>query len=443
MTDAALRRGGRRTLEVLQHPIILWGAFVLVHLWLGLLGLYAPGLPLGDVTLVYKFWVDHGFTADVWVGIDTRWVYPIVALLPMIAARAFGSGLYASTWLSLVLIIDAAAFAFVIGFGRDRRLARVGWWWLAFLVALGPVALGRIDAITVPIAIVGMLTLAAAPRLAGFLLTLAAWIKVWPAALIAAVVIAVKARMTIVVAAVVTSAVIVLVALILGAGGNVFSFITEQTGRGVQIEAPIGTFWMWDSWLHRPGGSTIYYDTSILTYQLRGPGIEIAAAVTTPLLALAVAVLLVLGVVAMRRGVSAVTLLAPLALAITTALILFNKVGSPQFVGWLAVPIVFGLSASVTGRGDSFRVPAVLGLVIAGLTQAIYPYLYNWLLASDFTLLLVLSARNLLYVVLLVWAVRALVQLVVHRPVFDDVEVDEGLPQVWPFGPGTPSSVSR
>jgi hypothetical protein len=38
--------------------------------------------------------------------------------------------------------------------------------------------------------------------------------------------------------------------------------------------------------------------------------------------------------------------LPPLVLAITTALILFNKVGSPQFVGWLAVPIVFGLVAA-------------------------------------------------------------------------------------------------
>ena len=43
--------------------------------------------------------------------------------------------------------------------------------------------------------------------------------------------------------------------------------------------------------------------------------------------------------------------------------------------------------------------------MIAGLTQAIYPYLYSQLLGLDFTLLLVLSARNVLYVVLLVWAV--------------------------------------
>ncbi len=103
----------------------------------------------------------------------------------------------------------------------------------------------------------------------------------------------------------------------------------------------------------------------------------------TPLLAVVTAVLLLLGVFAVRRGVPSADLLPPLTLAITTALILFNKVGSPQFVTWLAVPIVFGLTVSLTGRGPSFRVPVVLSLVIAGLTQAIYPYLYSQLLSAS------------------------------------------------------------
>jgi hypothetical protein len=76
------------------------------------------------------------------------------------------------------------------------------------------------------------------------------------------------------------------------------------------------------------------------------------------------------------------------------------------------VPVIFGLTASLTGRGPSFRVPVVLSLVIAALTQAIYPYLYAQLLSRqpDFTLLLVLSARNVLYVVLFLWAVAAIIE---------------------------------
>ncbi len=444
MTDAALRpRDARATLAaVVRHPFTLWAGFVLVHFWLGMLGLYAPGYPLGDVTIVYKFWVEHGLVSGQWVGLQTSWVYPIVALVPMITAYAFGPALYASTWLSLIMIVDAAAFAVVMAFGRDRRVAHVAWWWLALLLALGPVALGRIDAVAVAVGIVGMLCLATAPRLAGVLLAVATWIKVWPAALIAAAFIAVTSRIRVALAAIVTSAVILLVSIVLGGGGaNAFSFITQQTGRGLQIESGLGTFWMWDAFTHRPGASTIYYDTTILTYQLHGQGVETAAAIATPLLALVALLILLLAIVIARRGVTAAELLPPLALAITTALILFNKVGSPQFVTWLAVPIVLGLSTAATGHAPSFRFPAALALVIAGLTQLMYPYLYDQLLSLNFWMLLVLSARNLLYLALLAWAVWSMLRLL--SPGIDLQLVDESnwLPRVWPFLP-EPTSTS-
>lgn len=412
MTDAAPRSAGIRSAVdgAVRHPVTLWAAFVLVHLVLGMLGLYGPGLPLGDVTLIYRYWVQNGLDAGVWVGIDTVWVYPILALAPMLAAHLFGPDLYASTWLSLVMLVDALAFAVLSGTGRDRRLATAGWWWLGFLLLLGPVALGRIDSITVPIAIVGVLALATAPRLASVLLTVATWIKVWPAALVAAAVVVLPARWRIAVTAVVASIAIAIAPLVLGAGTNILSFVGQQTGRGLQVESIVGTFWMWDAFASGSRRSIVYYDQAILTFQVAGPGASQAAALTTPLLALVTAGLLVLGGFAVRRGARPGELLPPLVLAITTALIVVNKVGSPQFVTWLAVPVVLGLTASLTGRGPSFRTPAVLALMIAALTQAIYPYLYGQLLALDPTMLLVLTVRNLLYVVLLVWAVAAVLE---------------------------------
>src|SRR4051812_12795781 len=434
MTDAAPRpRDARAALAaVVRHPFTLWAAFVLVHFWVGGWALYGPGYPLGDVNWVYKFWVEHGLVSRQWVGLHTSWVYPIVALLPMIAAYAFGPALYASTWLSLVMVVDAAAFAVVMAFGRDRRVAHVAWWWLGLLLALGPVALGRIDAVAVAVAVVGLLCLATAPRLAGVLLAVATWIKVWPAALIAATFIAVTSRVRFALGAIVTSAVILVVSIALGGGGaNAFSFITEQTGRGLQIESGIGTFWMWDAITHRPGASTIYYDTTILTYQLHGQGVETAAAIATPLLALVAAALLLLAILIVRRGASAAELLPPLALAITTALILFNKVGSPQFVTWLAVPIILGLSTAATGKGASFRFPAALALVIAWLTQLIYPYLYDQLLNLNVWMLLALSVRNLLYLALLAWAVWTMTRLLTSGVDLELVDESNWLPRVW------------
>ena len=96
----------------------------------------------------------------------------------------------------------------------------------------------------------------------------------------------------------------------------------------------------------------------------------------------------------------------PLALALVTAFIVFNKVGSPQFESWLAVPVVFGLVMARLG-GRAFRTPAVLVLVIATLTQAIYPYLYNYVLSVNYVMLIVLTSRNLLLIVLFAWAMTA------------------------------------
>jgi hypothetical protein len=396
---------------ILRHPVALWTGFVLAHLWLGMLALYAPGQPIGDVTQVYRFWiVDYAFAGHGWVGIDTQWVYPILAIVPMIAAAAFGPDLYASTWLTLVMVVDAIAFAALLTIGRRQGVAHPAWWWLGFLVALGPVAVGRIDAIAVPAAMIGMLVVLSRPALGGVLLTVAAWIKVWPAALVAAVVVALRNRVPVIVSAAATTIVVLIVVIALGGAANVFSFITQQTGRGLQIEAVIATPWMWDA-TQGPGHSRVYYDTSILTFQLVGDGVATAAAVTTPLLALAALGLLTLGALAVRRGAEAADILPPLALALTVAMIVFNKVGSPQFVTWLAVPILFGLMTHAAGRGRSFRVTAALGLVIAGLTQAFYPYLYNDVIAAKLPIVLVLTARNALYLALLAWAVVALVDV--------------------------------
>lgn len=406
--------------RVVALPVTLWACFVLAHLWLGLLALYAPGLPLGDVTLVYKYWiVDYAFEGHGWVGIDTVWVYPILAIVPMIAAAAFGPDFYASTWLTLVMAVDAVAFAVLVHLGRRYGAPHAGWWWIGFLLLLGPIAVGRIDAITVPIAMVGMLVLLSRPALAGVLLTVAAWIKVWPAALVAAGIVALRDRVRILIAAALTTAVVVGAALAFGAGSNVLSFITQQTGRGLQIEAVMATPWMWDATLG-PGHTRVYYDTGILTFQLRGDGVAAAAATATPLLALAALALLALGALATRRGREPGEVLPPLALALTVALIIFNKVGSPQFATWLAVPVVFGLMTAARGEGRSFRTPAVIALVTAGLTQVVYPYFYIDLLGvPQLWLVLVLTARNALYLVLFAWAVAALAGLLRRPPALE------------------------
>lgn len=421
-------------MTVLRSPIAVWVAFVAAHLWLGMLGLYAPGLPLGDVTLVYKFWMDQALVSNFWVGIDSVWVYPILALVPMLAAMVLGADQYASTWLSMIMLLNAVAFGFVTGWGRSRERIGVAWWWVGFLVLLGPIALARIDSVTVPLAMVGVLLVSRRPGAAAVVIAIATWIKVWPVALLAAAVIVLRDRLRIIAGVVVTSAVVLVLALLIGSGANVLSFISQQTGRGLQIEAPISTPWLWLAAAGVPD-TFIYYDRDILTFQIQGAGVDVAAALMTPLLLLVVAVVALLGYRAMRAGVAAGDLLPPLALAFVTALIAFNKVGSPQFVSWLAVPIVLGLATSAAGYCRSFRTPATIVLALAALTQFVYPYLYNSLLSLQPLLLGTLTVRNALYFVLLGWAIHA----IATAPRASELEVELGedtrdwLPSVWPM----------
>lgn len=410
----------------------LWLLFIAAHLVLGLLNLHGPGNPFGDVTLVYAGWAHQAYAAGIVVGVDMPWVYPLLAIVPILASVTFGLGHIGATWLTLVLLLNLLALGALTRWGRSRSGVNIGWWWLAFVVALGPIAIGRIDAVTVAIALVGVRLLTTHPRIAGVVLACATWVKVWPAALILAAFIALRERWAIAIAAAATSATVIVFALLAGAGGNVFSFVTEQTGRGIQIESPVAGFWLWQIVAGNPD-SFIYYDSTILTFQVAGPGVDSVAVFMTPLLAVVVLAVAALGIraarAAARAGISAVKVLAPLSLALVLALIVVNKVGSPQFVSWLAVPVVLGLLGSTVNPGSStspgsstnaqnsirasasFRMPATASIVIAGLTQLVYPYFYDRLLFADPLLVAIVSARNLLLLTLLVWAIVELVRL--------------------------------
>lgn len=392
----------------MSRRIGIWAAFAAVHVvvaWicLGLpgtgIGELAVGLPLGDVTLVYRPWIEQALSGGPVVGLTESWVYPILAIVPMLAAMGLGPDAYSLVWLALVTVFNAAAFALLLGSSSSRRREMAAWWWLAFLLLLGPIALARIDSITVPIAVVALLLVGRHPLAAGALLAVATWMKVWPAALIGALLVSSRHRLAILIAGAATSAVVLVVVYALGGGRHLFGFITEQTGRGLQIEAPVSTPYLWLASAGAPG-TFVYYDQTILTFQVTGPGVDVAAGLMTPLLALAVAGTVLAGILAERRGASMVRLFPSLALALVVVLIAVNKVGSPQFQTWLAAPVIVGI---VYG-GRRFAWPAGIVLGLAALTQLVYPYLYGGLLAVSPPQVFVLTLRNGGLFVLLAWA---------------------------------------
>ena len=400
----------------MSRRALLWLAFAVVHVGVAGLGFVMPNQPMGDVYLVYEPWSSCALWGGASaycpdgrevMGVTAPWVYPQLALVPMLAGWLFaGPAGYTAGWAVVVTIVDAAAFAVLVGRGRSRGRVAGAWFWLAFIALLGPVGLYRLDGLTVGLAVMGCLWLMSRPFLASVLLAAATWIKVWPAALLAAAVIALRPRRKIVAGAVVVSAVTAAAVLAAGGGAHLFGFVRGQTERGLQIEAPVSAVHMWLAALRVPGFE-IYYDGVMLTFQVAGPGVETLSAAMTPLLVAVVLAVAGVGALKVRRGAHVVGLLPPLALSLVLTFVVVNKVGSPQFATWLVAPLVLGL---VLDRRRWWR-PAVLALVIALLTQLVYPVLYGGVLAASPLPVAVLTVRNALYIALWVWALVRLARM--------------------------------
>ena len=376
----------------------LWGTFLVVHVAIGIAVLSFNGYHLGDVLTHYLPWAERATTgARDLVGIDSRWVYPIGALVPVLLPLVFGPVGYGAAWVLMVTLLNAGALL-VLTHRRIRARWTAAWWWLGFLLLLGPISLVRLDTVSVPIAIVALIWLATRPRAAVALLTIATWIKVWPAALLAAVIVLLKRRMRTLAIALLTSAAIVAVPLALGAGTRILSFIGMQDARGLQIESPIAGGWLWATAFHlRP--SHVFYSFALSTFEVTGPGARIAAELMTPLLVVAVVAVLALGV---RAAVlKDARELPALMLALVLALILFDKVLSPQYITWLAAPVIYGI---VQGQ-RRFRYPAVLTLIAAALTQSFYPWLYHGVVDANPGALTLLAARNITLCLLFAWTI--------------------------------------
>ena len=389
------------------NPALMWSAFAVLSLWLGWQGYVAEAVPYGDVSFVYELWAGQAAGGAGIVGLDTQWVYPAAALIPILLPLLAGPGLYSIGWIILVTILNAVAFSYLLysarGTKRNTLQRKAAWWWLAFLLLLGPISVARLDSIVTPLAIIGLLTAVKRPAFAGALLAVATWIKVWPAALIAAVLVSVNKRNKVFLSVAITSAVIIVIAIIVGGASNILSFLGQQTGRGLQIEAPLATPFLWLA-LFKVQGYAVYYDNVLLTFQVMGEGTRTIAEFSSIVLGIGFLGTLAWGIWLHRKGSSPRHVLPAVALALTMVLIVFNKVGSPQYIGWIAAPIIAGL---VLER-KRFVVPAVVALVVAALTQGFYPYLYVGVLNVLPLELSILTLRNIGELVLLAVAASVL-----------------------------------
>jgi hypothetical protein len=357
------------------------------------------GGPAADVTNevgLYAGWAEQLLGEGRHPYVDVGIEYPPL-VLPFVLAPRLLAGLvgYPSAYVALMLVLDLAGLAGLLLTAR-RGGSRVGpWLWAVGVPLVGPILYVRLDLIPA-VATIWAVERASAGGWAGTggWLGLGAAAKIYPGLLLPAAVVAAPRRWLTTAAAAAAGGV-ALLPFADALPAVVQSVLGYHGQRGIQVES------LWGAGLLVAQG--LGYDVEV-GYDF---GAFHVASGVSPLLD---AVGLALALLAVGAGTAAAARvprgdagrLAGVLFATLAATMAVGTVLSPQFLVWLVA--LAGAATSFTV--SAVRRPALLVLVVAALTQLLYPYLYDPLLRGEAVAVGLLVARNLL---LLALAAAALV----------------------------------
>ncbi|MCW1250198.1 DUF2029 domain-containing protein [Acaricomes phytoseiuli] len=393
----------------------IWTGFLLIHFgYLAYMLVFVfQGQAFSD-TNIYRDWAAADFPLEVQ---PSPWVYPILGLLPIWLSGLLGPGPFLALWVLLTAALNALALGVLTRWGKSLPGIRAGWWWLSFIAIMGMLGFARLDGITAPIVLIGLAFGVASPLAASLILSVATWMKIWPAAVLLPLFAVVRDRWKVALGGILITAGVTLTALAMGVAPRLLNFLTTQGSRGMQLEATFTTPWLWMSVL-KIGGARMYMNTEINSMQVDGPGSTVASALMQPLfivVALAVAALIFWVLHQRHRSfdmndpaalaVDRTDLLLLGSLAMVSAFIVFNKVGSPQFMVWLGPVVALGLAKD----WRQWRFPTLMLTGIAVTTYFIYPLFYDALSHYNPLMAFVLTVRNALLVILFIWSAKRLI----------------------------------
>lgn len=384
------------------HLAALLCANLLAHFWLfAFADVFKRVAPMNDV-LLYGYWLQQMQGEGTILGVNQNFVYPAPALIPMFLAKFVGGnfGILVGWTVMVAILSSLALIALVQSKEANNSSLLAGWFWVASILLLGPVSISRIDVFAAILALFGMVAFFQSRiRTAVSLFTFGAWIKIWPFALVLGAFFADRRKNLIAAIVLGLSFSILLVAFLMGGNLSVLSFLSTQGDRGIQIESVVATFWLWAAKLGLPNAG-IYFDQQMLTNQVSGIYVAEVGSLITAVMFIALGITALLGWRAAKAGAAPQHVFTVVALTAVLDLIVFNKVGSPQFMIWLAVPIAAWLFFEL----PKAKAAVAFGLVIAALTQLVYPILYIDLMGLGDSSMVALTLRNAALLAFLVWA---------------------------------------
>jgi hypothetical protein len=305
---------------------------------------------------------------------------PVVWILTLPYGLSLGNAWgYLVVFMIFMMALDAA-FTYALWRSGGRRHDVAVDFWIAFVFLVGPLSYERFDMIPAVLAGGALLAARTRPWVAGALTGLGAAIKLWPALLIPALLADKERRKPTAIGFVVVGFGLALISLVTGGLQRLFSPLTWQSGRGLQIESvwsgPLMVLRMLDP------GRWVVEISKYQAFEIFGYGVGLWQTISDVATIVGLGMIVALWVRAfrMRGGVTPVAV-ALVVLATIAVVIITNKTLSPQYLLWVGGPI-----AALLLLRDSAVTPdlrrwivriGVAGLILAGLTQLVYPLLYD------------------------------------------------------------------
>ena len=297
---------------------------------------------------------------------------------------------YLVAFIVAMLLLDAV-FTHAVWRSAGRRHTVAVDFWLVFVFLIGPLCYVRFDMLPAVLAGGAMLAARTRPWVTGALTGLGAAIKLWPALLIAAFLAHRPDRKAAGLAFIGVGFGLALLSLVLGGRSRLFSPLTWQSDRGLQIES----VWASPVMIARALDPTgwVVKTSPYQAYEVFGPGVSTALVASTVATVAGLAVIALLSVRAFAAREPSPVAIGLLILVTVAIMTVTNKTLSPQYVLWLGGP----MTALLLLRGGAGPDAAVISrlawqlVALALLTQLVYPVFYRGLLGERGDAMIVVS----------------------------------------------------
>jgi hypothetical protein len=264
--------------------------------------------------------------------------------------------------------------------------------WLFFVFLIGPLCYVRFDMLPAVLAGGALLAARRRPWITGALTGLGAALKLWPALLFPSFLAHRPDRRAVTWGFLGVGLGLALLSLIFGGWIRLVSPLTWQSGRGLQIESIWATPLMMARAL-RPGEWIVDY-SKFQAFEIFGPGVSALLLFSNLATVAGLVVIIALYARGFRNPQPTPVAIGLVVLATVAIMTVTNKTLSPQYLLWLGGP----MAALLILRGQAteqekptLRRLAIQLLVLAALTQLVYPLLYNGMLGRHGTAMIIIS----------------------------------------------------